>query len=49
MTAAVLLIKALGGGWDAASLQNITYPSSPATSVPPSPAPAASSTQGNPQ
>jgi NodT family efflux transporter outer membrane factor (OMF) lipoprotein len=49
MTAAVLLIKALGGGWDAASLQNITYPSSPATSAPPSPAPAASSTQGNTQ
>jgi NodT family efflux transporter outer membrane factor (OMF) lipoprotein len=49
MTAAVLLIKALGGGWDAASLQNITYPSSPATSAPPSPAPAASSAQGNTQ
>jgi hypothetical protein len=28
MTAAVLLIKALGGGWDAASLQNLSsYPS----------------------
>ena len=37
MTAAVLLIKALGGGWDAASLQS-TPSSSP--SSPPSPPPA---------
>ncbi|MGB6432227.1 MAG: efflux transporter outer membrane subunit [Candidatus Acidiferrales bacterium] len=45
MTAAVLLIKALGGGWDASSLQTVASSSPPSTSVPASPAPAPSSPQ----
>jgi NodT family efflux transporter outer membrane factor (OMF) lipoprotein len=43
MTAAVLLIKALGGGWDAASLQSVlvapTPSPSPSLSAPPAPSP----------
>jgi NodT family efflux transporter outer membrane factor (OMF) lipoprotein len=38
MTAAVLLIKALGGGWDAASLQSVAS-SSPSSPSSPSPSP----------
>jgi NodT family efflux transporter outer membrane factor (OMF) lipoprotein len=38
MTAAVLLIKALGGGWDSASLQNLqSYPSYNSTAPMPTP------------
>jgi NodT family efflux transporter outer membrane factor (OMF) lipoprotein len=46
MTAAVLLIKALGGGWDAASLQNLSshpsYNSAPTPPASPAPAPSTS-------
>jgi NodT family efflux transporter outer membrane factor (OMF) lipoprotein len=44
MTAAVLLIKALGGGWNASSLSSVATSSSSPAAAPSAPAPSASGT-----